>query len=166
MQVLLSDLHGMDVRRLLKLDEHEINYHARGDLATFTVTQERRETLKNYKVYWNSVMAHHFPQGRELGVPGFNGHHHKHLVWTMYNETYGSYEWHQLGSGHKRVASYCDGAKWNCGFVIVNVDMQTRNVNFDYVDVGTSFAVAGGTWFYRRPDEYYSELETELAKLS
>lgn len=154
---LLHDLHGFDVRKLLKLDELEVNYIANSDLCTFTDFQAKKESHKNYKIYWNSVLAHHFPHGRNKGLPGFNGHHHSHIVWSD-NYVNRSHEWHQMGAGHKREASYCDGSIWSNGFLITNVDTYTRNVCFDYTDVGTTFSVSGGTWYYRNDDEYYPEL--------
>jgi len=159
---LLGDLHGFDIIKLLKLDEHEVNYVADADLHAFTDAQLRREMVKNYRMYWNCLLAHHFPVGKEKGVPGFNGHHHRHIVWTENNARFGSYEWHQLGAGHVRDAVYCDGTKWNNGFVIANVDTQTESVAFDYTYVGDTFAVSGGTWYYREPHEFYPALEKEL----
>ncbi len=162
MSSLLADLHGFDLRKLLRLDELEVNYVASGDLCTFTDHQMKKETNKNYKLYWNSVLAHHFPYGKNKGLPGFNGHHHQHIVWSEYNALFGSYEWHQMGGGHKRQASYCDGSKWNSGFLIANVDADKRDVCFDYTNIGTTFAISGGTWYYRNEDEYYPELIEEL----
>ena len=89
-------------------------------------------------------------------------HHHRHIVWTENNARFGSYEWHQLGAGHVRDAVYCDGTKWNNGFIIANVDTQTESVAFDYTYVGDTFAVSGGTWYYREPGEFYPALEKEL----
>lgn len=162
LKTLLSDYHKMDVRKLYRLDEYEVNYISNGDLHTFTDAQLRREVAKNYKVYWNSVVAHHFPEGRNLGLPGFNGHHHKYMVWSEYSIRSGSYQWHQMGCGHKREASYCDGSKWNNGFLIVNIDTQYGYVNFDYVDVGATVAIAGGTWYYRKENEMYPALVSEM----
>lgn len=159
---LLSGLHGFDLRQLLGLDKYEVNYIANADLCTFTDAQLRKEMTKNYKVYWNTVLAHHFPHGKNMALPGFNGHHHQHLVHTMHNTKMGSYEWHQMGGGHIREASYCDGSKWNNGFLIVNVDTHTESVVFDYVTVGSTFAIAGGTWYYRNEDEFYPALTKEL----
>jgi len=159
---ILSDMHKFDLRKLLGLDAYEVNYIAEGDLCTFTDHQLRKEMVKNYRVYWKCVLAHHFPHGKDKGMPGFNGHHHQHQVWTRHTARMGSYEWHQMGGGHIREASYCDGSKWNNGFLIVNVDTHTESVVFDYVDVGSTFSVAGGTWYYREPGEFYSGLKKEL----
>ena len=158
----LSDYHGLSVRKLFKLDEYEVNYVADADLFAFTDAQLKREMIKNYRMYWNCVLAHHFPYGKEKGVPGFNGHHHRHLVWSESNARFGSYEWHQMGAGHRREAVYCDGTKWNNGFLIGNVDTATESVVFDYTYVGDTFSVSGGTFYYRKPGEFYPALENEL----
>lgn len=159
---ILSDLHNMTLSEFFGLDQYEINYVGRATLNTFSDSQLKREIERNYRVYWNSVMAHHHPEGRNYSLPGFNGHHHQHIVWSMHNSLFGSYEWHQLGSGHIRQAPYCDGSKWNNGFLIVNVDTHTNSVVFDYVTVGRTFAIAGGTWFYRDESEFYPALMEEL----
>lgn len=152
LRAVLADLHGFTIGKLLALDAFEINYVAQADLAAWTVRDQQKELAKNYKVYYECFMAHHFPHARSMGLPGVNGHHHRHVVWSEFNPIYGPYEWHQLGAGHKRSASYCEGEKWHNGFAIVNIDTQTRAVNFDYVPV-TDFAVSGGKWYIREQAE-------------
>jgi len=154
LRCVLSDLHGWTVSKLLGLDNFEINYIAKSDLGTFNQKEHNKELSKNYKIYWDSVLCHHFPFARNMGLPGVNGHHHKHEVWSYFNHTYGAYEWHQLGSGHKRSASYTEGEKWHNGFSLINVDTHTKSTNFDYVAI-TDFAVSGGKWYYRNEDEKY-----------
>lgn len=163
LRAVLADIHGMSIASLLALDEFEVNYVAHTDLGRWSEREMNVEANpKNYKVYFDCVMAHHFPEGRKHGVPGFNGHHHKHVVWSEYNYSFGSYEWHQLGCGHKRSASYTDGLKWNMGFVIINIDTLTNRPYFDYVSVGDTMAVAGGTFYYRKDDEFYPALKNGL----
>ncbi len=162
MRAILSDMHDFTVGKLFKLDQYEVNYVAKGDLFAFTDHQLKKETMRNYKVYWNCMIAHHFPEGKKLGLPGFHGHHHQHLSWTFYNNKMGSYEWHQLGAGHVRDASYTEGAKWNNGFMIANCDTHHESMNFDYTYVGDTMSVSGGTFFYREEDEYYPALTREL----
>lgn len=152
LRAILSDLHGFTVSKLLGLDEFEINYIAKADLGAYTNSDINKELHKNYKVYFDTFVCHHFPHARNMGLPGVNGHHHKHEVWSHFSPVYGAYEWHQMGSGHKRSASYCEGEKWNNGFAIVNIDTQRHNVNFDYVSI-TDFAVSGGKFYYRDPVE-------------
>lgn len=152
LRAVLSDLHGFTVGKLFGLDKFEVNYVAQSDLAAWSKRDQEREVAKNYKVYWGSVMCHHFPHARNMGLPGVNGHHHAHQVWPMFNPVYGAYEWHQMGAGHHRSASYAEGEKWHNGFAIINVDTYTKTVNIDYVPV-SDFAVSGGKWYYRSEKE-------------
>lgn len=155
LRAVLSELHGMTISKLLGLDQFEMNYIAKGDLAAYTERDFKSELRNNYKVYWNSVLAHHFPEGKDMGLPGVNGHHHRHVVWSNFSPIFGPYEWHQLGCGHRRDASYCNGEKWHMGFAIVNVDTKTHATAFDYIPV-TDFAVSGGKWYHRESDEVVS----------
>jgi hypothetical protein len=156
LRAVLADLHGFTVGKLLGLDRYEINYVAQADLAAWTKRDQEKELQRNYKVYYDAFMVHHFPHARNFGMPGCNGHHHRHIVWSEFNPVYGAYEWHQLGAGHKRSASYCEGEKWNNGFAIVNIDTATRAVNFDYVPV-SDFAVSGGKWYIRQDYEAFDD---------
>lgn len=159
LRAVLSDLHGMTISKLLGLDEFEINYIAKADLAAWTKRDFDKELANNYKVYFDTVVCHHFPHARNMGLPGVNGHHHRHEVWGSFSPIYGAYEWHQMGCGHKRSASYCEGERWHMGFAIINVDTHTRATNFDYIPV-TDFAVSGGRWYHRNP----SEMDAAVAK--
>ncbi len=152
LRAVLSDLHGMTVGKLLGLEQFEINYIAKADLAAWTKRDFSKELGNNYKVYFDSVLCHHFPHARQMGMPGINGHHHSHQVWSHFSPIYGAYEWHQLGAGHRRSASYTEGEKWSTGFAIVNVDTFTKQTNFDYIAV-TDFAVSGGKWYHRQAGE-------------
>lgn len=154
LRAVLSDLHGFTVGKLLGLDEYEINYIAKADLGTWTKRDFEKELGNNYKIYHDCVLAHHFPHARNMGLPGVNGHHHKHQVWGMFSPLYGAYEWHQLGAGHRRSASYCEGEKWHNGFCLINLDINSRATNFDYIQVG-DFAVSGGKWYHRNECEQF-----------
>lgn len=154
LKAVLSDLHGFTVSRLFGLDEWEINYVANGDLAarSWSETEHKKEYMRNWKIYYDCVIAHHFPQGRQKGFPGFHGHHHKHRVWSEDSPLFGAYEWHQLGALHVPMASYTDGEKWNNGFALIHVDTVSKAVQFEYIPVGNSFAVSAGK-FYERTEE-------------
>lgn len=164
LRAVLSDLHGFTVSKLLGLDEFQINYIAKADLAAWSKRDFDKELANNYKVYWDTVVCHHFPHARNMGLPGVNGHHHRHIVWSAFSPVYGPYEWHQLGCGHKRSASYCEGENWHMGFALVNVDTETRSTAFDYVSV-TDFAVAGGKWHYRTDSERYASVTKPLLSI-
>lgn len=162
LRAILSDLHGFSIKKLFRLHDYNVNYISNADLTTFTQSQLKSEMTKNYKVYYKTVLAHHYPHARNKGMPGFNGHHHQHLVHSEYTTRMGSYEWHQLGGGHMREASYCDASKWSNGFLYGLVDTYTESVGFNYTDVGATIALSCGTTYERAPGEYYPALLKEL----
>lgn len=148
LKVLLSDLHGWTVPKLLGLDEYEVRYVARADLGTFTKSNVVKEVSKNYEVFYDCFLVDHFPSGKDKGIPGVNGHHHKHLVTSLYSHIYQSYEWHQLGCGHRRQAEYCAGEKWNMGFMTVHVDTHNKIPLMDYHYIA-DFANVHGKYYIR-----------------
>ena len=152
MRAVLSDLHGFTVSKLLGLDEFQVNYVSRSDLASFTKGDVTKEITKNYHISYNCYLTHHFPEGMKLGMPGAHGHHHRHTATQLYNPTFGSYEWHQLGCGHRRQASYCAGEQWGNGFNIAHVDTHNKHVLHEYVQI-RNFAVLGGRYYQRLPTE-------------
>ena len=149
MKAILSDLHGFTVSKLLGLDKYGVNYIAPADLATITKADTQAELRRNYHIMHDFLVAHHFPEGDKFGLPGWNGHHHSHIVQTKFNPILGSYEWHQLGSGHKREASYCNGEKWSNGFLIVHADILAKRAQFEYIDTTSDHVVIGGKWYQR-----------------
>lgn len=151
LRVVLSDLHGFTVPKLLGLEEFEINYIARMDLAAWTERDVKEELKKNYAIQYGAVLWHHFPEGRLMGFPGANGHHHKLRNEPAYSPTFGAFNWHQIGCGHARSASYTAGEKWQMGFMLAHVDTQTKHSVLDSIEIKQDFAIIGGQW-YRRED--------------
>jgi hypothetical protein len=151
-QVVLSDLHGFTVPKLLGLDEFEVRYIARADLGTFNKGDLAKELSKNYEVYGNCFVVDHFPTGASRGVPGVNGHHHKYNSSTYYSHKYGSYRWDQLGCGHVRKATYCDAEQWNQGFMTVHLDTEREIPVMNYHFLG-DFAEIGGKFYHRESNE-------------
>ena len=159
MMVVLADLHGFTVSKLMGLDRFHINYVDRGDLTAWNERDIKAQLRKNYVTLWNnSLLFGHFPEMRSMGIPGANGHHHKHVVWPFYSPTYGPAEWHQLGAGHVREASYCAGEKWGSGFLLVHCDTQTKRSQFEYIDVSHVHAVVGGRFYIRNDNEAIKDL--------
>lgn len=149
---ILGDLHGMTIGDLFGLKKFEINYVAKADLKAYSAKEHDKELENNYRVYYDNVLVHHFPHARHMGMPGVNGHHHRHQVWPMFNLHQGAYTWHQLGAGHKRSASYCEGERWHTGFALIHVDTMTKSVNIEYIPI-TDIAVVGGKWYSREATE-------------
>jgi hypothetical protein len=153
LRAVLAELHDMDVRKLFKLDEFNVNWVGKADLAAYTEKDVQKELRNNYRIYWDSFLAYHYPDGRSWGMPGVNGHHHSHIVWPNFSPVYGAYEWHQMGCGHRRDASYCVGEKWHMGFALVHVDTHTRSQVIEYVPIA-DHAVVGGKLYVREPHEF------------
>ena len=153
----LSDLHGFTVSSLLGLDKYEINFISKDDLSVFSERDMKNELKKNYVIVNNQLLFHHFPDGINLGFPGSNGHHHKFKVTSLFSPIFGSYNWIQTGSGHRRQANYCDGSKWNNGFLIYHMNTETYRSQPEYVDCTNNFCMLGGTLYERNEKEieYY-----------
>lgn len=149
MQVVLADLLGLTVPKLLGLEQFEVNFVARADLTAWTEKDIKSQLRKNYVVCWDALLFGHFPEMRQMGYPGASGHHHKHIVWPAYSPTFGPWEWHQTGCGHQREASYCNGEKWGNGFLIAHCDTRTRRSQFEYADLSHSGAFVGGKFYER-----------------
>lgn len=152
LQEVLSELHGFTTQKLLGLDKFQVNYVAKGDLAVYTSKDIVAELSRNYRIYWDSFMVNHFPKGRNMGIPGVNGHHHKFISWPMASAIYGAYNWYQVGAAHRRGATYTDGEDWSSGFMLIHVDTERRSTCFEYVDV-RDFACVGGQYYYRQQGE-------------
>lgn len=149
MKAILSDLHGWTVPKLLGLDAFGVNYIAPADLGTFNKVDAKAEVKRNFLVINDMLVAHHFPEGFSFGLAGWNGHHHSHEVRCGFSPRTGPYEWHQLGSGHKREASYCNGEKWQNGFLLVHADVVAKRSQFEYIDTTSDHVVIGGKWYHR-----------------
>ncbi|MDX5370582.1 MAG: metallophosphoesterase [Alphaproteobacteria bacterium] len=153
LKTVLADLHGFTVPKLLGLDAFQVNYVSKSDLTAFNERDIKREIANNWHCFYDAVIAHHFPEGRQMGFPGWNGHHHKHIVWPGYNPRHRAYEWHQIGCGHARDASYCNAERWSNGFLLAHIDTQNLSTAFDYVSI-LDHAVIGGQWYERAGDEF------------
>lgn len=150
---ILSDLHDMTIPKLLGLDKYEVNYIANADMVATTSSEIKKEVSRNYLILHEFLLFHHFPEGSQMGLPGVNGHHHKHICQTHHSPIYGTYEWHQIGSGHRRAATYCNGEKWSNGFMLIHADVEDKRAQFEYIDTTHDHVVIGGKWYTREPDE-------------
>ena len=150
MKAILSDLHGWTVPQILGLDKFQVNYIAPADLAVFNEKDTKAQLRRNFTIFYEFLVAHHFPEGSKYGLPGWNGHHHSHKCDSHFSPVHGSYEWHQLGSGHKREASYCNGEKWTNGFLLVHADTLAKRAQFEYIDTSSDHCVIGGKWYGRQ----------------
>lgn len=152
LKAVLSDLLSLTVPKLLGLDEFEVNYIARADLAAWSKHDQDKEVAKSYIIYDDAVLVHHHPHAKNWGLPGWNGHHHSWKVEHCKHALRGAYPWMQLGCGHALKAPYTEGEFWSMGFNICHVNTETKSVNMEYIQV-TDMAVVGGVYFHRAPGE-------------
>lgn len=152
LKVLLCDLHGMDIPKLLGLDRFEVNFTGTASLKAFTEADVKKELSRNFKIYWDCLLSCHYPERRKLRIPGWGGHHHKHEVWPFFNPFFGACEFHQMGGGQRRRADFMDGEIWQNGIMIVHCDTQTRHSVFEYVPI-QDHCVLGGEYYFRAEHE-------------
>lgn len=165
LKAILSDLLGLTVPKLLGLDEFEINYIAKGDLAAYTKGDQTKEVGKSYVVYDEALIVHHHPHAAKFGLPGWNGHHHHWKVDHYKSALRGGYKWLQLGCGHRTNASYCEGEFWDMGFVIAHINTESKSVTMEYNHI-TDIACVGGLYFERQPNEmvgFYASKDKKFA---
>ena len=156
MMTLLYDIHGHTISSLLGLDKYQVNFITRNDLSVFTDAEFKKEIKKNYVIKHNCLQVDHYPIKSPI-MPTVWGHHHKHLVQSHSNPIYGTFETHQLGTGHIRNASFCDASKWNQGWLISHVDIQKQKVQFEYINTTYDFCMIGGKFYKRTEDQLIKE---------
>ena len=158
LMVVLADLYGFTISKLLGLDKFQVNYVARADMTAWTEVDIKKQLRKNYSVVWDSMIFGHFPEMRSMGYPGANGHHHRHIVWSEFSPAFGPYEWHQMGAGHIREAVYTAGERWGNGMLLAHCDTERRRTQFEYFDTSHEHALIGGRFYQRSDAEIVSDL--------
>ena len=151
LQILLADLHGMTMAKLLGLDKFRINLQAKLDLGAFSKTDIDLELRKNHKIYFKTFAAVHKPTAREkLGMSGTNGHHHKGEYTSFNNELRGACSWVQTPALHYPDAEYLEELpQWNCGFSEVTISKSTLEVDQQLRIVKPTWAKINGQ-IYRK----------------
>lgn len=152
LKVLLCDLHGMDIPKLLGLDRYEVNFTGTASLKAFTEADVKKELSRNFKVYWDCLLSCHYPERRKLRIPGWGGHYHKHEVWPFFNPFFGACEFHQMGGGQRRRADFMDGEMWQNGIMVAHCDTLTKQTTFEYIPI-QDHCVLGGQYYFRTAEE-------------
>ncbi len=153
---ILDYVHGMDnIREVFGLDQYHVNYVAKGNLATFTDAQLRKEVLGSEKVYYDMVHVRHIkPTESSICMFGISGHHHKLTVSSYWNAIAGSFQWIENGGMHLAHASFTNGDMWNLGFSTLLLDTEKKQTVWDYTQVGRDYCVMDGVVFKRKQSEY------------
>lgn len=155
-KVVLSDFHGFTIPEFFGLDKYEVNYISKADLAAvdYGDAATKKELRRNFKVFYETYLVHHFKEGQRKGMPGGHGHSHRYEVWSHESPQFGAYNWTQYGCVHGRHAAYMDGETFQNGFALVHIDTQTRSHVVEYVEVGQTQCIAAGKFYIREKDEY------------
>jgi len=136
--------------KLLKLDELQINYVARTNLAVYKETEIKKEVAKNFIIIGDTMLVGHYPSIKKHGLVSYFGHHHSYKLTPDYNYVHGSFNHTQLGCSCAIDASYTDDFdKWTQGFAIVTVDSEKKRTIDEYVNTTHDIAICGGKYHYR-----------------
>ena len=158
-RVLLSDVMGIGFAEIFGLDEFQINWVSKFDLAAFTKADIKNEIKKNYQIYYNTFVFCHIPDKRLRNLSGSNGHHHTGQVESYNYVDPGTHlakrlSWSQTPGMHVADASYLDGlGGWNTGFLEVTVNVNLREsiqrIHFTQDD----WTVIDGVYYERKKDQ-------------
>lgn len=129
-RVLLSDVMGLELKDVFKLDDYQINLVSKFNLGTFNAKDVESQLRTNYQIYYGCYVVCHEPDKNLMVMSGTNGHHHRleQRSNAFPDPTTGKIHqvtWVQTPAGHKSDAVYIQNmCKWNTGFleVIINVD--------------------------------------------
>lgn len=145
------DVMGFSMNRLFGLDEYQINFISRYDLAAHKTAEVRSEMAKNYKTYYGLyTVIHDAPKGNGFKLCGANGHGHKPGVVFDVDERFGCRHWTSLGCMSKVDAEYVEGLnKYQQGFALVTIDCDIGAVHSEYISFSDRMAVALGKVYHR-----------------
>jgi len=157
-RVLLSDVVGLSFSDIFGLDEFEINWASKFDLAAYSNKDIKNQCKKNYRIYFNTFVFTHIPDKRLKAMSGSNGHHHTGKIesYAYVNEITGLVKqlaWSQTPAMHVKDAEYLGNTSgWNTGFLEVIINCETREsiqkIHFTHDD----WCVIDGRYYARSED--------------
>jgi predicted phosphodiesterase len=151
-RILLSDVLGLSLSQIFGLDEFQINFVSKVDLAAYTKGNITSELRQNYKIYYDCFAVTHI-QDFGFGMSGTNGHHHKLQISSDRNILRGPITWVQTPGLHALDAEYYDGLnKWNLGFNQVWINTVLKEVIQQPVLIHPSWAIVNGVIYKRNVD--------------
>jgi len=133
-RVLLSDVMGLELKDVFKLDDYQINLVSKFNLGAFSNKDVEEELRRNYQIYYGCYVVCHEPDKNLMIMSGTNGHHHR---LSQLSDAFPSPDtgkthqvtWVQTPAGHKKDASYLQNmSKWNTGFLEVIINVEEKEV--------------------------------------
>jgi len=152
-RVILSDVMGLTLADIFGLDEFKMNLISKLDLTAYRVRDVKDQIKENYEIYWDCFVACHFKDWH-FGLSGCSGHHHRMSLETARNIPAGRLSWVESPGMHKLDAEYVGGLnKWNLGFNIIDIHLDTKEVIQSPCKIHENWAVVNGV-FYKRKITY------------
>lgn len=150
MKVLLSDVMGLSLSDVFGLDEFEINFISKANLAAWSASDIDNELKQNYKVYFNSFVASHFKE-LAFGLSGTSGHTHRPEMVTFANIPMGKLSWTTTGCIAKTEVEYVPGMdKWTNSFMLAHIDTQNRIVSPEHFMIPGEHVVIHGKLYTKK----------------
>lgn len=149
LRIWLSEIMDIGFKDLFGLDQYEINWHSKLDLACYTKGDIKEQLKKNYKVYHDCYVIAHHPEF--FGLSGTNGHHHS-LEWRSYTTIPAKqFTWVQTPGLHRLDAEYIGNLnKWNLGFNFATINTLHKTVIQEPIHVHEDWAMASGIFYSRK----------------
>jgi predicted phosphodiesterase len=146
----LMDLMGITLSKLFGLEEFQINLVNKADFAAYLPKEMREEMLRNYKVYFNTLLVGHHPAN--YGICSVAAHTHKPAYQSHVNELTGSYFQLTTGCISKIDFNYVEGLNnYAQSFALFHIDPILRECVPEHIVFSQHLAVVGGI-IYRRSE--------------
>jgi predicted MPP superfamily phosphohydrolase len=148
----LMEMMGIGLAQMLGLDAYQINLVSKGNTTAFLVKEIKEEMAKNWKVYFNTLVANH--EGYEdFGLSTVSAHTHRPKMDTEVHLLKGPINKVVIGPMCKLDADYTKTkTNWQNSFAIAYVDPVHERVQIDHVLFTEPFVNVNGRFYYRNMD--------------
>lgn len=130
LRILLSDVVGLTFEKIFGIEEFQINWVSKFNLAAFTKADINDILKKNHQIYFGCYAVTHEPdEVLKRNYSGTNGHHHSASYESGFSAVMGVTSWVQTPAAHVRDAEYLyKVSKWNTGFLEVTINTELKQV--------------------------------------
>jgi UDP-2,3-diacylglucosamine pyrophosphatase LpxH len=148
----LMEIWGVGLAQLLGLDAFQINLVSKGNTTAFLVKEIKSEMAKNWKVYFNTIVANHTGY-EDFGMTTVSGHTHRPKMNTEVHLMKGPINMVTMGPMCKLDADYTETkTNWQNSFAIAYVDPVHERVQLNHVLFTEPFVNVNGRCYYRNMD--------------
>lgn len=146
---ILSDVMGFTLEDIFRVREYEINLHCKWDFSAYTKRDIEDQLRQNYIVYWNSLVACHFPDPSfKFGLSWVAGHTHRPEQLTRRNLN-GRLTGTTMGSIASTDAHYIEGLDQAMnGFSIHHIMPRTGQVSSENILIPGDFVAVAGKYYF------------------